>query len=253
MAISPRDSDEAFLREVDEGVRRDQMLSAWQRYGKLGIALLVLALAALAGWLWWQDSQAKARGQAGEDLTQAMSQLDVGEGAKARPVLNRMASEGPGSYKALASMVLANDAVAGGNTADAIKKLDAIAADAGLAQPLRDAALVKSVRLSFDTVPPATVIARLKGLAVPGNPWFGVAGEISAMAQIKAGKPEIARPILTAIAKDNGQPASLRSRTAQMALSLGAQPGELGLNEGNGAAPAGAPGATPAPEAADRG
>lgn len=249
MAISPRDTDEAFLREVDEGVRRDQMLSAWQRYGKLAVALLVLALAALAGWLWWQDHQAKARGQAGEDLTQAMSQLDVGEGARARPVLQTMANEGPGAYRALASMVLANDAVAGGNTADAIKRLDAIAADAGLAQPLRDAALIKSVRLSFDSVPPAAVVERLKGLAVPGNPWFGVAGEITAMAQIKAGKPEIARPILTAIARDNGQPASLRSRTAQMALSLGAQPAELGLNDGNGAPGA----AAPAPEAADRG
>ena len=221
MAVTPQDADEAFLREVDEGVRRDQVTSLWQRYGKLGIAVLILFLGALAGFLWWREEQVRLAGVAGEEFSQAMTQLDVGNGAKARPVLERLAKDGPKGYRPLAQLVEANDAVAAGDAARAIKALDAIAADDSQPQPLRDAALLKSVRLSFDTAAPATVVARLKALAMPGNPWFGIAGEMTALAHVKAGQPALAKPLLTAIVRDASLPSSLRSRTAELALALG--------------------------------
>ena len=221
MAVTPQDTDEAFLREVDEGVRRDQVTSLWQRYGKLGIAVLVLLLGALAGWLWWREEQVRLAGVAGEDFSQAMTQLDVGNADKARPTLERLAKDGPEGYRPLAQLTQANDAVAAGDSAKAIKLLDAIAADTSLAQPLRDAALLKSVRLTFDTAAPATVVARLKGLAVPGNPWFGIAGEMTALAHVKAGEVALAKPMLTAIVRDTTLQSSLRSRAAELALSLG--------------------------------
>jgi hypothetical protein len=243
LALTPKtpsnNPDEAFLREVDEGVRRDQVLSLWQRYGKIGVVVLVIGLAALAGWLWWQDQQVVKAGVAGEDFARATEQLDVGEAGKARPVLDRLAKDGPGGYAPLAQLVQASDAVAAGDVARARKLLDAVAADAKVAEPLRDAALLKSVQLGFDTLPPATVIDRLKPLAVPGNPWFGPAGELTALAQLKAGKPEAAKPLLTAIVRDETNTASLRGRAAQLALSLGVDAQTLKLQAAP-AAPAGA-------------
>ncbi len=227
MAVTPRDTDEAFLREVDEGVRRDQVASLWQRFGKLGIAAVVLLLAALAGYLWWRDAQAKAAGVAGEDFAQAVTKLEVGDGAAARPVLDRLASAGPRGYDTIARMMQATDAIGGGDNAKAVKLLDAIAADTTQPQPLRDAALLKSVRLTYDSTPPATVIARLKDLSVPGNAWFGIAGEMTALAHLKAGAPDKAKPLLTAIARDATQPPSLRSRAAQMAVAEGVDPIQL--------------------------
>jgi hypothetical protein len=227
LAMTPKNPDEAFLREVDEGVRRDQVLSLWQRYGKIGIVVLVLGLAALAGWLWWRDQQQVNAGIAGEDFARAAEQLDVGEAAKARPVLDRLAKAGPGGYAPLAQLAQASDAVATGDVARARKLLDAVAADQGVAEPLRDAALLKSVQLGFDTLPPATVIDRLKPLTVPGNPWFGLAGEMTALAQLKAGKPDAAKPLLIAVVRDEGGSPSLRGRAAQLALSLGVDPAAL--------------------------
>ena len=227
MAVTPRNTDDAFLREVDEGVRRDQVASLWQRFGKIGIAVVVLLLAALAGYLWWRDAQAKAAGIAGEDFSQAVTKLEVGDGAVARPVLDRLAQDGPRGYATVARMMQASDAIGGGDTAKAVKLLDAVAADAAQPQPLRDAALLKSVRLTFDTTPPATVIARLKDLSVPGNAWFGIAGEMTALAHLKAGAPDKAKPLLTAIARDASQPSSLRSRAAQMAVAEGVDPAQL--------------------------
>lgn len=229
MALPPTNPDEAFLREVDEGVRREQLLNAWQRYGKIGIVVLVLGLAALAGWLWWRDQAAVEAGVAGENFARATEQLDVGEGAKARPVLAQIASQGPAGYAPLAQMVLASDAVAGGDAPRAIKLLDAVAADPEVPQPLRDAALIKSVRLGFDTLAPAAVIARLQPLVVPGASWFAPAAEMTALAQIKAGRPDAAKPLLTAIVLDEANPPSQRGRAAQLALSLGVDERSLKL------------------------
>jgi len=249
LAVTPTDNDDAFLREVDEGVRRDQVLSLWQRFGKIGITILVLGLAALAGFLWWRDQSAVKAGVTGEEFSRATDQLDVGQGATARPTLQRIAKDGPGGYAPLAQMVLASDAVAAGDAPRAIKLLDAIAADEKAPQPLREAALLKSVRLGFDAQPPAKTIARLKPLVVPGTPWFSTAAEMTALAQLKAGNLEAAKPLLTAIVIDTNNPPGIRGRTAQLALSLGVderllklQPGEAG-----GAAAAAARAAAPAP------
>ena len=165
-AKPPATPDDAFLREVDEEYRRSQLAGLWQRFGKWLIALLVLGLAALAGFLWWQNQQSKAAGAAGEALTRAMEQLEVGDGAKARPVLEAMTSDGPGAYAGLARMVLANDALAGGDKVKARGLYEAVARDATLPQPLKDAALLKAVRLGFDTLPPAEVVARAGGQAI---------------------------------------------------------------------------------------
>ncbi|MBU6165283.1 MAG: tetratricopeptide repeat protein [Alphaproteobacteria bacterium] len=229
MANTPANPDDAFLREVDEEFRRSQLLGLWQRYGRIGIAVLLLALGALAGWLFWQDRQEKAAGAAGQALTQAITQLEVGEGARARPVLDAMTRDGPGAYAGLARMVLANDALAGGDKAKARGLYEAIANDEDAPQPLRDAALVKAVRVGFDQLAPAEVVARLKPLAVPGNAWFGVAGELVAVAQVKAGKPDLARPILIAMVKDEGLSPSLRTRAAQLAIAVGVDVATLGI------------------------
>ena len=249
MAVTPQDTDEAFLREVDEGVRRDQVLSLWQRYGKLGIALLVLFLGAVAGGLWWRDDQARQAGIAGEQLNQALTKLEVGDTATARPLLDSLAKDGPKGYRPLAQMMQAADAVGAGDTAKAVKLLDAVAADTAHPEPLRDAATIKSVRLAYDTLPPATVVARLKTFATPGNPWFGIAGEMTALAQVKAGKPEMAKPLLIAMVRDASLPGSLRNRAAQLALSLGVDERTLKLRAPT-AAPSAAPSAAPPPAAA---
>jgi hypothetical protein len=246
LAVTPRDTEEAFLREVDEGVRRDQVATLWQRYGVLAIVTVVLLLGALGGWLWWQDQQKQAAAKAGEDFTQALSKLDVGDTAAAKPVIDRLAKDGPDGFRPLATMMQASMAVGAGDNARAIKLLDSVAADARQPQPLRDAATLKSLRLQYDTLPPATMVAKLKDYSVPGNPWFGVAGEMTALAHIKAGEPDKARPLLIAIVRDTTLAGSQRNRAAQLAISLGVEAQSLQPEPAATATPA-APAAAPAP------
>ena len=65
------------------------------------------------------------------------------------------------------------------------------------------------------------MITRLQPLAKPGEPWFGSAGEMTALAMIKQGKKQEAGQLYAAIAKDKTVPEPIRARAVQVAGSLG--------------------------------
>ena len=58
-------------------------------------------------------------------------------------------------------------------------------------------------------------------LTKPGNPWFGSAGELTAMAMVKQGKKNEAGRLFAAIAADSKVPETIRARAVQIAGSLG--------------------------------
>ena len=223
MALPPDiDPGESFIREVDEEYRRDKLAQFWTRYGRWLLVALGLGLLALAGFLYWREERNRTAGEFGTELMQAAEQLEAGNTEDAGPVFARAATSDEPGYEALGRLAQAAIAANDGKAAEAAKLYAAIAAADDIAQPFRDLATVRQLMLQFDTLPYATLTARLKPLAQPGNPWFGSAGEMLAVAHMRAGKPELAAPLFAAIAKDTGVPASIRARTSQMASMLGA-------------------------------
>lgn len=220
-------TDDSFIREVDDEYRKSQLQSFWSRWGALLIVAVVIGLAALAGFLWWQHEQRQKAGAAGEAFAQALTKLETGNLPEATPILTRLASGDDKGYAALAKLTQAANLVTAGDTAGATRIFDRLAADASQPQPIRDLAMIKATRLAYDTLPPATIIARLKTLSLPGNPWFGVAGEMTAVAHLRAGQKDVAGALLASIAKDTTLPASLRGRAQQLAGSLGVDTGPL--------------------------
>lgn len=225
MAIKPVDN-ETFYREVDEELRRDQMAGFWKRYGRWVIVGILLFLAALAGLLYWQQQKREKAGEQGETLVAAFEDARTGRTKEATAKLDAIAEDGPSGYRAAALVTKADLASQAGNDAAAIAAFRQISADQDLPEPYRNLALIRQTTLEYDTLAPATVIARLGELAKPGNPWFGSAGELVAIAHLKAGKPNLAAPIFAAMAKDEKLPRSIRSRALQMAGSLGVDAGE---------------------------
>lgn len=221
MALTPQNED-AFLREVDEELRRDQMGRLWRRYGMIAAIVVVLGLAALGGFLWWQSEQHKKAGGEGEMLTEALTDLGQGKEAGVPAKLDTLEGSRHEAYRAAAKLTKA--AMAGGKNDGkaAIAQYKLVADDPDLPQPFRDLATIRRTALEFDTLPPAEVIARLKPLAVSGNPWFGSAGEMVAVAYIKMNKPELAGPLFAAIAKDEQVPETIRGRATRIAGALGA-------------------------------
>ncbi len=220
MAISPQNND-AFFREVDEGLRRERLETLVRRYGRMLILAVLLGLAAFAGYLWWQHEQAAKAGLDGETLTGALTDLSVGKRAVAVTHLDQLAASPRGGYRAVARMTLADVALEKGDAKAAVAAFQAVIDDQAVAAPFRDLALVRQTAVQFDTLSPVQVVERLKPLAVAGAPWFGSAGEMVAMAYLKQGKRELAGPLFAAIARDVKAPATIRSRVTQMAGILG--------------------------------
>ena len=67
MALPP-DTNVAFLREVDDEVRRDRLTNFWTKWGLWSIAGVVAALALLGGFLFWQHRSREAAGRGTEGM-----------------------------------------------------------------------------------------------------------------------------------------------------------------------------------------
>lgn len=231
---------DGFLREVDEALREDQMVGAMKRYGKvLGIAIAV-GLLGLAGYLYWDHSRKEAAAERSEKTVLALEKAAGGPAAAAGAIteLDALAKDGSAASKAVAALSAAALRQQAGKVDEAAKAYAAIAADTAVPQAYRDLALLREVAARFDSLPAQQVVDRLKPLAVPGNPWFGSAGEMTGLALLKAGKPDQAGPMFAAVAKDTGVPESLRARARLIAGQLGFEAGDAPALQSGGAAPA---------------
>lgn len=220
MALTPQSSD-AFIREVDEELRREQISGFWKSYGLWVALAIVVSLLSLGGYMWWTHQQQQVAGVEGERLAAALDDLSRNQPDKAKPVLDSLVTSDSAGYRAAAKLSLADLAMQKDDLKGAAAAFKAIAADETLAKPYRDAALIRQTAAEYDMVAPDVVITRLKPLAVPGNPWFGSAGEMVAMAYLKQNKPQLAGPLFAAIGSDPGVPRTIRSRAVQMAGLLG--------------------------------
>ena len=221
MVLTPDTPNESFLREVDENLRRDQARDFAKKYGGWLIAAVVLFLAAVGGWLYWQQYQQKQAEAQSEELTKIYTQIGAGQTKQAQQGLQGLESSGNSVVRTLALLTEAAVALDANDKATAIAKYNAVANDSRAPQPYRDVALIRSVGMQFDQMKPEDVISRLQPLTKPGEPWFGTAGELTAMAYIKQGNKSAAGKLFAAIAADNNAPPTLRSRSAQIAGTLG--------------------------------
>lgn len=220
MALPPQ-TNEAFLREVDEQVRLDNVARFWKRWGRALVAALIAMLVALGGYLWWQNNREAAAGVEGEQMSLALDDLASGAANKAERELAKLNTSSTPGYKAGARLALAASKLSKGDARGAGADYAAIAADTSIARPYRDLALVRHVAAMFDTLAPQDVVNQLKPLAVKGNAFFGSAGEMTAIAYLEMNKRAEAGAMFAALASDEGVPDSIRSRSVQLAGVLG--------------------------------
>lgn len=222
MALPPTtEVNETFLREVDENLRRDRARDFMRDYRGLLIGALILFLVSAGAMIWWQQHQLDKTGEQVEEL--AKIYRDIGD-SKLDTVparLDQLSASSSKSVRASALFTRAALALQQNDPALASKTFGEIAGDSSLPQPYRDAALLRQTTIDFDKMKPEDVIARMAPLAKPDSPWFGSAGEVTAMALIKQGKKLEAGKLFAAIAANKEVPIGLRARAVQIAGSLG--------------------------------
>jgi hypothetical protein len=110
LARTPQ-TNEAFLREVDEELRRDELTRFWRRWGRVLVAAIGIGLVTFAAYLWWQGRQSAQAGVEGEKLNTAVEQLSANQIDRAMPALKELAGSERAGYRAASR--LASGAIAG--------------------------------------------------------------------------------------------------------------------------------------------
>lgn len=231
MAVTPADQDQAFLREVDENLRADQLADFWKRWGRWLIAAIGAGLVALAGFLWWSNHSQTVAGEEGEELQAAFNNIGAGKPDAAAKTLDELSTSRVGGYRAASLLTQAAIALDKNDTKEAAAKFGAVVNDTSLAQPYRDMALVKQTALEFDQLQPQAVIDRLRPLATKDSAFFGSAGEMVAISYLRQNKRADAGKLFAELARDSNVPESIRQRAVQMAGVLGVD--AVGQNAGS--------------------
>lgn len=209
------------MREIDEAVRQDDARQFFEKYGiTLGIVIAFVLAALLAYW-WWDSSREAELEAQSEAIISALDSVDASDFDGASEKVDGLIDSGSDGARTVARMLQAAAALEQDNPDKAVELYAAIVADPDAPQPLRDLALIREVSTNLDSREPADVIAKLAPLAVPGNPFFGSAGEMTAIAHLEAGNREEAGTLFAQISQDEELPETLRSRARQMAGLLG--------------------------------
>ncbi|MBR0552178.1 tetratricopeptide repeat protein [Stakelama marina] len=216
MALSP-ESNEAFFREVDEEMRRDQLTEFGRRWGKWIAVLIVVVIVAVGGWMYWHTHNQSTAEQRGEKFDTALEALAADNSDKAQKPLAELAQSDSEGYRAMATFAQADALLKKDDDKGAAKKFAAIANDQSLAKPYRDLATIRQTAVEFDTLKPDAIIQRLRALANKQSPWFGSAGEMVALAYLRANRPDLASKMFSDIAAADNVPESIRQRAVQMA------------------------------------
>jgi hypothetical protein len=217
----PPDITDTFVREVDENLRRDRIRDFFKDNSSWLIGALILFLAASGGMIWYQQHREQRSQTEVEQLAQVYKDIGVGNIAKVPQQLDDLSKSGSKGVRVTALFTRAAFAIQQNDEKLAIATYKKINEDGSLPQAYRDAALIRETALEFDQLQPPQVVARLQPLTKPGNPWFGSAGEMTALALIKQGKNQEAGQLFATIAKDKSVPQSIRDRSIQISGSLG--------------------------------
>ena len=213
--------DDVLIREIDEAVRQDDALEFLRNHGTKLLGAIVVLIAGLGGYLLWDHTREQALEEQSETIVAALDYVGQNDLKTAGEKVAPLIAEGSPGARTAARMLQAGAALEAGEVDKAAELYRAVSADAEAPAALRDLARIREVAARYDSMKPAEVIAALQPLAEPGNAWFGSAGELVAMAHLEAGNRAEAGRLFAAIAKDEEQPETLRSRARQMAGLLG--------------------------------
>jgi hypothetical protein len=203
-------------REVDEEVRREQLLKLWRRHSKHVIAAVLLVLAVVAAVLGWRAWQEQRR------IERANAYLAAAALPPAEAVGAYDAMAGEDGYGVLARLREAALLAELGRKAEALAAFEAVSMDRDVPQVYRDLAVILHAQHALGQADSGELIRRLEPLTGADNPWRFPAMELTALAELHAGNTARARTLFLTLADDPAAPAGLRGRASEIAATLSA-------------------------------
>jgi hypothetical protein len=214
------DQRDSLAREVDEELRREQLLKLWEKYGTYAVAAVALIVVGVGGVKYHQYRSTVAAEAAGARLAGATRRPTSESNADAHKILEELGSSGPAGYATLARFRLAAADRDAGKLAEAAAIYEALANGGAGDRLLADFARLQAASLKLDTAGFTDMQNRLNDLAADGNPWRASARELLGLAALRAGKTEDARQQFQRLLSDRDTPPSISERARIMLAML---------------------------------
>jgi hypothetical protein len=211
---------DAISREIDEELRREQLLKLWDKYGVYVLGVALVAILAVAGWKGYEYRRAQANETASNQYFLALGELAAKRTGEAQKTLEGLASTAPSGYAALARLRLAAQDAADGNTLDAVSAYNQIAKDEAVDPILQDYARLQIAMLKFDTLPFPELRTQLSPLANERSPWRYTARELLGVGAARAGFGPEARNHFQRLLADRTTPPGIAERARIMVALL---------------------------------
>jgi len=215
-------SDDSFIREVNEELRSDQVKYAWKRFRPLVIGLVVLIVGGAIGretYNWWAKNNSSA---SGDKFLAALQLAEQNKNDEALAAFAALEKDGTGAYPVLAKMRAASIQQAKGDAAGATAAFSAVGKDNSAPQAMRDLAKMRAAWLMIDTATYSQVSAEVEVMAVPANPLANSAREALGLSAYKAGDMKKAKDWFQQIANDAGAPRNVANRAQIMLDNIAA-------------------------------
>jgi len=212
---------DAFVQEVDEEYRQDQLKRFFKSYGIWIAAGILLVVVAVVGYTLYQDWQRDEQRAASNRFGEALAYTRIGRVDEGIQILDELANPKGAGIDLLAAFAQAKTLAENGRGAEAVALWQEIA-DNGQAKPplanmARYLANLQRLELGEDV---AAIPDDLAPLTEPGEALRPLALELSALAQVEAGEIAAARQTLETLSEDPGAPAGVRGRAAQLLQTL---------------------------------
>lgn len=209
---------DAFIQEVTEDVKNENLKVLWNKYGLFIILFVVIAVTAAVSFetiKGWRD--AKYQQQTENYLAALQSGADYENSLKA---LEKIAAANQGIYSELARVQIATVLFEQGKNAEAETMLQTIADNDELNPRIRNLAALKLATYKIDTAPRAEIEALLQPVIAADNSWSPLATDLLAMAAIRDGDIETARALYKSLLENGNISDNFKNRIQDMLSTL---------------------------------
>ncbi|MBR2299429.1 MAG: tetratricopeptide repeat protein [Alphaproteobacteria bacterium] len=208
---------DAFIMEVDEEVKNDNLKAFWKKYGLFVTLCMVLVLSATVSYETiknWRENQFRAKTDAYISANFAPTNAD------SLAALEKIAASNNGIYSELARIQIADLLLEEGKKEDGLTMLQTLATNDELNPRIRNLAAIKLAARTVDTAPRAEIESLLAPVVSADDSWSPIAQDFLALAALKDGDLETARTIYQNLLQDGRLSEQFKGRIQDMLTTI---------------------------------